>query len=261
MKATAEWDAKKYQFGQRAELTLTVTNDSRYPILVRGSTVNFRRTNKKLKESHSIPIDPNASKVVKKFVVTVGPWAEQAGATGTLTITYEAKKGTSWECPKPKTFSQDDALSIDDVSPTGQKIFISHSNSQRDGPILEEVERIAKKAGLEPYVSEKDPNLGDNLWKKILEQVRVCDGFIILLTKDGGRSCDMREELGYARMRNAVNDGTVAKIVPIVERGVDPAGSLKGEEYKEIDVGKPRLVANQIAEIIIDSFVKRTDET
>lgn len=261
MKAAAEWDANEYKFGQSAELTLTVTNDSKYPILVRGSALNFRKTNKKLKETHSVSIDSSKSEVLKRIPVRIGPWAEKAGGTGTLSITYEAKKGSTWEMQKPRKFRQNRALTITNAHPTGQKIFISHSNSDRDKAIVEEAVRIVKKAGFEAYVSERDIRLGDDLWEKILKEILHCDGLIFLLTNDGVKSHDMREELGYARMRNAMKKGEGAKIVPIVEKGVDPSGSLKGKEYKEIDLGKPRPPTEQIADIILDSFVGRLVQT
>lgn len=257
MKAAAEWDADEYEFGQNAELTLTVTNDNKYPILVRSSVLNFRNTNKKLKETHSTPIDPFGREVLKRVSLRIGPWAEKAGATGNLSITYESKKGPNWEGQRTRKFPQDRALTITDASPSGQKIFISHSNSNRDKALVDEAERIVKKAGFEPYVSEKNLRLGDDLWKKILEQILHCDGLIFLLTKDGAKSHDMREELGYARMRNAIRADEAAKIVPIVEKGVDPSGSFKGKEYKEIVLGKSRPPTEQIANIILDSFVGR----
>ena len=256
MKADAGWDAGECEFGQRAELTLTATSDTRHPILVHRSTVNFCQTSKVMKESHSIQINPHKSRQVRKISVVIGPWAEKAGATGTIHISYQAKRGPLWGNQETEQFQQDHALTITDARPTGRTIFISHSNRDRDKAVVGEAARIARKLGLEPYVAEDDPSLGDNLWQKILEQVRRCDGLIFLLTKDGGKSCDMREELGYARMRNAMKDGAAAKIVPIVERGVDPQGSFKGEEYWVIDLGKRSILTEQVADVIIDSFAE-----
>lgn len=255
MKAVLKWDAKEYRLGQRAKLEIIVTNNSKYPILVRASEVIFRKANKKLKKTHSALIDPHDSGTVWETSVIIGPWAEKAGATSTLSITHDIKKGSNWSGQKPKLFPQGSALTITDVRPTGQKIFISHSNRDRDKTIVEETARIVRKLGFKAYVSENDHSLGDNLWKNILKEVLGCDGLIFLLTKDGIKSCDMREELGYARARNATPENKMAKIVPIVEKGVEPAGSLKGEKYEEIDMDKPRTVPDRIAEIVTDSFV------
>lgn len=260
MKAAVKWDAKTYRFGQRAKLTLTVTNDSNHPILLLHSTMNFHKTDKKLKKSHSIQIDPHESKMVWEISDVIGPWAERAGAIGTLCITYQVKKGSKWEKQKSQKFPQNNALTITDANSTGRTIFISHSNRDHDKEIVEEAERIVRKLGFEPYISEKNSQLGVNLWKKILGQIQACDGLLFILTKDGDKSCDMREELGYARMRNAICDDKAVKIVPIVEKGVDPAGSFKGEEYKEINYGEPRLAADQIVAIIIESFGKGLDQ-
>lgn len=256
MKAVLEWDAKEYRLGQRATLKITVINDSKYPILVQGSTVVFCKVNKKLKETHTQSIEPGKPMVVWETLVTIGPWAEKAGATSTLCITYKTKKGASWSGQKSRRFPQGSALTITDASATGHKIFISHSNRDRDKTIVEETARIVRKLGFEAYVSENDHSLGDNLWKNILREVLGCNGLIFLLTKDGVESCDMREELGYARASNATSENKTAKIVPIVEKGVEPAGSLKGEKYEEIDMGRPSTVPDRIAEIVTDSFVR-----
>lgn len=255
MKAAVEWGAEQYQFGQRAELKITVTNDTKHPILVHGSEVIFHKTNKKLKETHSIQIESGKSRVVWETSVTIGPWAEKAAATSSLRITYATKKGASWSGQNSKRILQGHALTITDATPTGQKIFVSHSNRDRDKKIVEETAQMIKKLGFEPYISERDRNLGGNLWKKIVDQILECDGLIFLITKDGVKSHDMREELGYARARNAMKGSKAeAKIVPIVERGVEPTGSLKGEKYEEIDIGKPSTVADRIAEIVTGSF-------
>ena len=254
MKAALEWDANEYQFGQRAGLKITVTNDGKYPILVQGSTVIFRKANKKLKKTHSMQIEANTIKSVWETSITIEPWAEKAGATSILCITYDTKRGASWSGQQSKRFPQGRALTITDASATDQKIFISHSNRDRDKTIVKETERIVGKLGFKPYMSENDHSLGDNLWKNILDQVLDCDGLIFLLTKDGAQSCDMREELGYVRAHNAMPENNAAKIVPVVEKGVEPTGSLKGEKYEEIDMDKPGTVPDRITEIVIDSF-------
>lgn len=255
MKAVLEWDAKEYRLGQRAKLKIIVTNNSRYPILVQGSAVVFCKVNKKLKQTHSKSIEPGEEMVVWETSVKIGPWAEKAGATSALSITYDTKKGASWSGQKSRRFPQGSALTITDASTTDQKIFISHSNRDRDKTIVKETAQIVRKLGFDAYVSENDHSLGDNLWKNILREVLGCNGLIFLLTKDGIKSCDMREELGYARARNATSENKTAKIVPIVEKGVEPAGSLKGEKYEEIDMGRPSTVPDRIAEIVTDSFV------
>ena len=256
MKATAAWGAEECEFGKRAELAVTVENDTDDPVLIHRSTVSFSRTSKEVSESHSIRVGPRERRQVWRVSVVIGPWAERAGATGTLRIAYQAKAGFEWGNQETGVFPQDSALTITDARPTGRRIFISHTNRGRDRAAVEAAARAVRKLGFEPYVSEEDPRLGDNLWKKILEQVRRCDGLVFLLTEDGAESCDMREELGYARMRNAMGGGGAVKIVPIVEKGVDPLGSFKGDEYKPVDLGRPRLLADHIASIIIESFAE-----
>ena len=262
MKATVEWDADAYQLGQVAKLTIAVTNDTKHTILIRGTHVDFRNTNKKCNEIHSIRFDPGQEDSIRTLSLTMGLWAEKAGATGSLRIIYEVEKDNQWSGQLSHHDLSIPALTITDASPNGIKIFISHSNRPEDKSLVEEIVRVAKKFGYGPYVSEKDSRPGRNLWDKILRQILDCDWFIVLFTKNGAQSCDMREELGYAQMRNAVPDASAQiKIIPLVEKGVEVTGSLKGMEYHDMDHSKSRLVASRVADIIIDSFEKERDET
>ena len=262
MKAVAEWDADAYQLGQAAKLTITVTNDAKHTILIRGTRVDFRNTNKKHNEAHSIRLDAGQTDTIKTLSLRMGLWAEKAGAAGSLSVTYEAVKGDQWSGQLSHANSPIPPLTIADASSNGIKIFISHSNNSKDKSLVEEIVRVAKKLGCIPYVSEKDSRPGNNLWNKILGQILRCDWFIVLFTKSGARSCDMREELGYAQMRNAAaGNSTPIKIIPLVEKGVEVTGSLKGMEYYDMDHNKSRLVADRVAGIIIDSFEKERDET
>ena len=192
----------------------------------------------------------------------MGLWAEKAGATGNLRITYEVEKDNQWSGQLSHNDLSIPALTISDASPNRIKIFISHSNHPKDKSLVEEIVRVAKKFGYTPYVSEKDSRPGGNLWDKILGQILDCDWFIVLFTKNGAQSCDMREELGYAQMRNAVPDASAQiKIIPLVEKGVEVTGSLKGMEYHDINHSKSRLVASRVADIIIDSLEEERNET
>ena len=68
------------------------------------------------------------------------------------------------------------------------------------------------------------------VWEKINQEIGVRDRMVVLCTKDGTKSGDVREEIGIA-----IGLNKKGKIVPIVENGVTPPGSLLGMEFSNLD--------------------------
>ena len=130
--------------------------------------------------------------------------------------------------------------------------MISHSN--KDGAaLLEEAKSTVKRLGFGVYVAEEDGRLDEQLHQKILKNVAESDGILFLLTENGMRSLDVREELGYARMKRWMSGGGM-KIMPLVAEGVRPTGLLAGAEYKTMDPRNPRNVEDMVASAVLDEF-------
>lgn len=132
------------------------------------------------------------------------------------------------------------------------RIVISHSN--KDGAaLLEEAKSIVSRLGFDAYVAEEDSRLDEPLHQKILKNVAESEGILLLLTEDGMKSLDVREELGYARMKKWMPGGGM-RIMPLVAEGVAPTGLLAGTEYRTMDTRSPKNVADVVASAILDEF-------
>ena len=143
-------------------------------------------------------------------------------------------------------------LRIDDAPPGNGRIVISHSNHEDDRALLREVRSTVGRLGFEAYVAEEDSRLDRPLYQKILENVRAADGILLLLTKHAMKSLDVREEIGYARMKKEMQGGM--KIMPLVARGVRPTGLLAGAEYVEMDTRNIASAMDTVAAVILDEF-------
>jgi len=76
---------------------------------------------------------------------------------------------------------------------------------------------------------------GEWLWSKIETEIRKSDSILVLWTKHGARSGDVREEIGIA-----VGVGKYEQIIPVVEGGEDLKGSRKGKEWAPLDRTDPK---------------------
>ena len=255
----ASWDSDRYSLGQTARLAVQAENDGDRQVVVRHVDVHFSETSKDLKQSCSIPIKPGQSETVHTWDVRVEPWAARTSALTRVDVSWSYSDGKP---PKSKMKSEAEGrrpLGIYDAEPNGRRIFVSHSNHRDDAPLVRVAVDIIKKLGFEPYVAEEDSNLDKPLHTKILENVLASDGILLLLTKHGMESVDVREELGYARMRNSAKGGEI-KIMPLVEEGVKPTGLLLGAEYKKMDARNLRRAADAVAAAILDEFCGRAKD-
>jgi len=111
-------------------------------------------------------------------------------------------------------------IEIQPLKPKDFKIFISHSNAKNDKKIVDACRDALVTCGLTGYFAEADNKAGMTLWDKIFREISYSDAFLVLYTNDGAKSGDIREEIGIAL-------GREKKIVPIVQEGIEPSGSLK----------------------------------
>ncbi|MFC1786843.1 toll/interleukin-1 receptor domain-containing protein [Halobacteriota archaeon] len=110
------------------------------------------------------------------------------------------------------------------------KVFISHSTKDMD--IVHELCISLEFVEIEPYVSEYDPEPGEELSQKIKNNIDDSEYVVALLTDDGIRSQWVNHEIGYA-------DKAGKKIIPIVEEGVKVSGFLKSKEYIRFNRSAP----------------------
>jgi hypothetical protein len=113
-------------------------------------------------------------------------------------------------------------------------VFISHSNHQEDEELTTMAHDLLKCCGMDAYVAERKGEPGEWLWSKLERKIRISDSFLVLWTKQGATSGDVREEIGIA-----IGANKYEQIVPVVEKGEDLKGSLKGKEWAPLDRERP----------------------
>ncbi len=114
------------------------------------------------------------------------------------------------------------------------EVFVSHSNSADDTPLLKKTIKSFNSCGVSTYVAERTPRPGYPLWQKIEAAIRRVDAVLILWTKEGAQSGDIREEIGIA-----VGAKRTKRIIPLVQTGLSTHGSLIGLEHVPLDIDNP----------------------
>lgn len=134
-------------------------------------------------------------------------------------------------------------------------VFISHSNHADDTKLLKECQQSLKKCGLNPYIAEASPEPGYPLWQKIRQSIINSDALLVLWTKRGAASGDIREEIGIA-----VGRSKLRRVVPLVEIKVDTKGSLRGLEYIPLDRGNMNEAISKAISKILDWARKKGEK-
>lgn len=114
------------------------------------------------------------------------------------------------------------------------EVFVSHSNTIKDKPLLDKTIESFKKCGIKLYIAERSPKPGYPLWQKIEAAIRRADAVLILWTEDGARSGDIREEIGIA-----IGAKRIKRIIPLVQTGSTTQGSLIGLEHVPLHMDNP----------------------
>jgi len=114
------------------------------------------------------------------------------------------------------------------------EVFVSHSNTIKDKPLLDKTIESFEKCGIKLYIAERSPKPGYPLWLKIEAAIRRADAVLILWTEDGSRSGDIREEIGIA-----IGAKRLKRIIPLVQTDLTTQGSLIGLEHVPLDMDNP----------------------
>lgn len=149
------------------------------------------------------------------------------------------------KCWKPKTIKGDTSFGNTRDSLTTLRIFISHSMSEEDKHILENLKKQMPR-GISVYVAEWNPTPGKSLKDKIRRNLQKCDAVLAILTKDGVRSQWVNQEIGVALAEGK-------DIIPIRERGVDVKGFIQDIEWITLDRDSPenalKMTTSYLAEL------------
>lgn len=96
------------------------------------------------------------------------------------------------------------------------KVFISHSTKDKwvARQISKEIEASGSKGRIKTFLDEKDIETGDSISDSIKENIKACDEFLILLTRDSVNRQWVLLELGAAWILEKRISGIVYGISP-----------------------------------------------
>jgi hypothetical protein len=124
------------------------------------------------------------------------------------------------------------------------EVFFSHSNHTEDGDLVKALHSLLANNGIGCFIAEQTPKYGEILWKKIRGGIEFADRVLVLWTKHGAKSGDVREELG-------ITIGARKRFIPIVEKGAKLQGSLIGTEYLRFERNAHRGIFVGLTESLI----------
>ena len=133
------------------------------------------------------------------------------------------------------------------------KVFISHST--RDQGLVIALTNLLSKYGATVFVAEWHLAPGDQLDRKVFEQIRNADCVAVLLTQHGMRSNWVQQEIGFAL-------SSKKPLIPLVEKGIESKdlGALQGREYIEYDPNRPQEALSRTATYVRSLKLKKEEQ-
>jgi hypothetical protein len=178
----------------------------------------------------NVKISPNKSADLPDLPFGIHLAAPKGAHKFTPGIAYRLLEDDEWKDYDEVFEPTGDFIEVKSLPKLDFTVFISHSNSSDDKKIVKACRKAMESCGITGYFAEDDEKPGGKLWSKIASKIKTSDAFMVILTEDAANSGDVREEIGIA-----VGYEKFKKIIPIVQTGVSPSGSLKslGIEYVE----------------------------
>jgi len=131
------------------------------------------------------------------------------------------------------------------------KVFISHS--MKNIELVNQAKAMLEQKGLNAYVAISEPEPGEKLDEKIINNIKSSTFFLLLYTKDAETSPWVNHELGIAVSMKK-------KIIPIIEEGVTLPAILNGIEYVKLDSISPETCIQSVCDYLY-KIVASKDET
>lgn len=107
-------------------------------------------------------------------------------------------------------------------------VFISHAVSPRDYPLVISISNLLWQNGMQAFVAEWMPQYGEQVDKKVADQIDASDAVLGVITPDYTRASFANQEIGYAKAKGKL-------IIPLVEHGTNVTGFLYGLDKLEFD--------------------------
>lgn len=257
LNCTLNRENKEYTYLENVSVKTTAQNLSEKTINVFEVFIKFKNNNgiKKFEQKCDVEIKPNEAGDLPSVNFIIGLWAGKWSNFFKVGIVYREKMNNRWSKPMTYMKDSDDYLKVINAPSRSKKIFISHSNFKRDRNIVSKLNDFLIKIGFTPYIAERDAQPGRHLWEKIHKELVECERIIVLHTEDGIKSGDIREEIGIA-----IGLGKKDKIIPVVEAGFLPPGSLLGTEYITLDFKKIDVAILKTANDALDKGKPNMEE-
>lgn len=232
---TLNRENKECTYLENVSVKTTAKNLSEKTINIFEVFIRFKNNNviKKFDQKCDVEIKPNEVRDLPSVNFIIGLWAREWSNVFNVGIVYREKTNSKWSKLITYVKESNDYLNAVNAPSQNKKIFISHSNFKRDKKVVSKLNDFLIKIGFTPYIAERDAQPGRHLWEKIHKELVECEKIIVLHTEDGTKSGDIREEIGIA-----IGLGKKDKIIPVVEAGFLPPGSLLGIEYITLDFKK-----------------------
>ena len=107
-------------------------------------------------------------------------------------------------------------------------VFVSYSFNDRT--LISALQSFVLP-GIDLYVAEADPQYGELLPEKIEQKIDSSDALAVFLTKHGGESPSVNQEVGYAKRAHK-------RIIALVEDGASVGVLLQGMERINFSIDK-----------------------
>ena len=221
-----------YEWGKLESIIIENKGDTRYHIYKVGIEFDWE-PDRWWSSNCSVELDPG-QEVKLPFVwfrvpvdVGIGAHTYKVGVKQEVLVNYDWKDlGLVWGA---KVYH----ILIKESPPRNFEVFLSHSNHPEDKDLLKLITELLVKCGIDVYIAEQRAEPGVRLWSKLENKIKTSNAMLVLWTKYGATSGDVREEIGIA-----VGARKYETIIPIAE--VDLKGSLKGKEYAPLDRENPK---------------------
>jgi hypothetical protein len=221
---------KRYAYLESGSVVITVKNLFSHSINAFEAFLRFKE-GPKFEIKCDARIEPNQTVILPKVKFKIDLWANDWSNFFNVGIEYrDLQNGKKWSQSKKHVQEPHDYILAIRHPSRNAKIFLSHSNLSEDKVVVTKLNNFLIRMGFTSYIAERNPKLGNHLWEKIRQEIDMCDRIVTLCTKEGAKSGDVREEMGIA-----IGLNKKGKIIPIVENGVTPPGSLLGMEYSDLD--------------------------
>ena len=238
-----------YEKGIVESIEIENTSNTRYHIYEIGIQFDWQEGSYWYRNC-SVEIDAKQKGTLPNLAFRVPVDVKTGSHTYKTGISYEVLVNSQWKNLGLVWIDESPHILIDKSPSRNFKVFISHSNVKEDKRIVDTTQKLLEACGIDAYVAEKRAEPGVRLWSKLEKEIRKSDALLVIWTKHGAASGDVREEIGIA-----VGAKKYEKIVPIAE--VDLEGSLKGKEYASLERENPQKAIAEAVESILKMAEKK----